>query len=484
MKLALWMAAASLAAGQTQGVVVDSVTGAPLPGAYVSVRSAAQTVTRTDAAGHFTIEGGPVQVARAGYVEAVNVRTDLSGGELIIPLTPAAVIAGKLVDRDGFPDSGARVDLMQYRILNGERRLYSAVLGQATQSNDLGEFRIGSLRPGRYYLRVSGGSAADWDRRYGTQYYGGTAEPKAENRIEVKAGEVHDKTDMILAIYEGVNVSGSIEGLPLPIGGGGSALLHLANAEYDSAHPFVYTLRPDGTFTIKHVTPGKYKLTSQSGAFGEAGSLRAAMPLEVGANDVTGLTLAVHTVKPVDIAGSLTLAGGGTPAPMTVALNGGRTVRSEADGSFVFKGVLPGHYQVQVYPDLSDRGSAWYPQSAILGERDVLRTGFDVDSEPVGTLRITVGPAARMDGKLVGAAGQPVVGVTVCLLSSQDESTAITHSDGTYRSMVRIPGAYRVYLVSDPGQLTDPDYLDAHQNDFPPVRLAAGENPPLVLVKK
>ena len=171
--------------------------------------------------------------------------------------------------------------------------------------------------------------------------------------------------------------------------------------------------------------------------------------------------------------------------------NGGVRSHSEADGAFVLKGLLPGHYQVQVVPDfpisgrLSDVASSASPYSAMLGEKDVLRSGIDVDTEPVGALRITLGPSVQTGGKVVDAAGgQPVAGVTVALMSNQEVGGSITHSDGSFAATVRVPGAYRVYLITDQNLLSDADYLEAHQNDFPPINLVAGENPPLMLVKK
>src|ERR1035441_3591003 len=150
--------------GQTvQGVVVDATTGAPLGGPHVAVYGAKPLVTRTDTGGLFRLErvNGLLQVTRPGYLEASNVRPP-AGQDLAIRLTPEAVISGKLEDEDGFPVEGAQVELMGYREINGERRLVGVRWGR---SNDLGEYRVGGVAAGRYYLRVSNGNARNWDNR-------------------------------------------------------------------------------------------------------------------------------------------------------------------------------------------------------------------------------------------------------------------------------------------------------------------------------
>ena len=135
----------AMPAGQTvQGAVVDANTGAPLAGAYVSVYGVQLLITRTNAGGLFRLEGanGPVQVSRAGYLAASNV-PPRQGKDLTIRLTSEAVISGKVEDEDGFPVAGAQLQLLQYREINGERRLASQV--RWGRSNDLGEYRIGEI---------------------------------------------------------------------------------------------------------------------------------------------------------------------------------------------------------------------------------------------------------------------------------------------------------------------------------------------------
>jgi hypothetical protein len=479
-------------AAQTEGVVVDAVTGAPLPGTYVSVYGFPPTVTRTDAAGHFTISGGgQLQVARAGYVDGINIAPK-TGQETTIRLTPAAVIAGKLEDQDGFPVVGAQVEALQYREMNGELHLQSAVFTPHGPSDDRGEFRIGGVPPGRYYLRVSNGSATNWDRRYPVQYYGGTVEPKDENWIELKTGEQRDKLRIRLIQYDGVSVTGRIEGIPGP-NSGQPVMVTLRSDDF--AGYFNGSIQNDGTFSISHIVPGQYELVAQN-SFGniQAGTLLAQLPVDVGATGLSGITLSLHTVQAVDVTGSLMVEGGGTLAPMVVMLRNAwganASAHTQPDGSFVVKGLLPGHYNIQAmvdYPlnatptETAGVGIATNPLKAMLNDQDVLRKGIDIDSEAVGPLQITLGKTIKLSGMVIDAAGQPVAGTMISLMSDGDIGGGTTDAKGEFQSYLRTPGTYRAYVVTDNDQQFDPDYLKAHEADFPPIKVVAGENPPLIL---
>jgi protocatechuate 3,4-dioxygenase beta subunit len=483
--------------GQTvQGLVVDATTGAPLGGAYVSVYGVKPLVTRTDAGGLFRLEGatGPVQVTRPGYLESSNA-AQRKGQDLSIRLTPEAVISGKLEDEDGFPVEGALVHLVQYREINGERRLSQVRWGR---SNDLGEYRIGGVAAGRYYLRVSNGNAMNWDGRYVSQFFGGTAQLSDEHMVEVKAGEHRDATDMRLLKFEGVTLSGRLEGYSRSTSRQQMPWIRLrSDAGLMDYSSFTTPVQPDGTFLIRHVTPGRYTLVAQTGnGSGQAGDLLAKLPVEVNGLDVRDLVLTLHVVQAVDVPGTIVVDGGGTPVRMSISLRGnmgpGVTARSEEDGSFVLKGLLPGHYGIQAVPDffLAARMSgvaAGKPPilllatSVRLGEEEVLQKGIEVDSQPLGAMKITLGKPATISGKIVDAAGQPVAGQMIYFLSPAGTAGTISDAEGAFQALPRVAGEYHVYALPDQSAAADPDYLKEHEKDFPVVRVVAGENPPIVL---
>ena len=413
----------AMPAGQTaQGAVVDANTGAPLAGAYVSVYGVKPLITRTNAGGLFRLEGatGGMQVSRVGYLTASNV-SPRQGQDLTIRLTPEAVISGKVEDEDGFPVVGAQLQLLQYREINGERRLVSQM--RWGRSNDLGEYRIGGVAAGRYYLRASGGNATNWDSRYVGQFFGDTAQLSDEHMLEVKAGEHRDATDIHLLKFEGVTLSGRLEGYSRSAPDQRMPSIRLRSDANLPDSFFFSSVQPDGTFLIRHVTPGRYTLEMQSGNGNlQAGDSLAKLPVEVGEMDLRDMVLTPHIVQAVDVPGTVVADGGGAPGRMLISLRrttgAGITARSEEDGSFVLKGLLPGHYDVQAIPDyfsaaaagVAVRQSPLQAMSARLGEKEILLKGFDVDSQPVGPLTITLGKPSTISGKIVDTAGQPVAG--------------------------------------------------------------------------
>jgi hypothetical protein len=467
----------------TEGIVVDAATGAPIAGASVSVSNVNPIVTRTDVAGHFRLESvGPVlQVARSGYVDALNVSSKF-GQDLTIRLAPAAAISGKVEDQDGFPVYDARVEALRYRLAYTELRLVPV---KSTKSNELGEYRLGGLPPGSYYLRISSSSSNNWDRRYVTQFLGGTLDPKNENRVEVKMGEQRTGIDIPMLRFEGVTVRCRVEGISSgsPNPNIRSPMVQLQNTAPGSFFNAFATVQKDGSFVIPHVPPGHYKLTADT-SFGNvrAGDLWAETALDVETADIGNLTLTLRQVQEVDVAGTVVVEGGGTPPPMQIWFRtnsgGAFTANSESkeDGSFVLKGLLPGHYDLQMIP----RTMEAFPTSARLGDREVLLKGFDIDSQPVGAMKITLSKPIAVTGTLVNAAGQPLAGQQIVWISDRGGTAAITDSQGQFKTFFRSPGDYHVYLVHDQEDASDPDYLAAHAADFPIVTIR-GANPPLVL---
>jgi hypothetical protein len=87
--------------------------------------------------------------------------------------------------------------------------------GPTARTDASGHFRrIDNLWAGRYYIRVYSSDANDWDPRYVPQYLGGTLQPDDSHMVEVKYGETLKNVDVRLARYEGVTVSGRLEGVP------------------------------------------------------------------------------------------------------------------------------------------------------------------------------------------------------------------------------------------------------------------------------
>ena len=154
-----------------KGRVVDGVTGNPVARARVRMMGGSAGPTApvlTDVNGGFAFSRLP----QGGYTLTVEKSTYLPGRypdvtrsmrsrmqplmvsngqvieDLAVPLFHGAAIAGRVLDAYGDP-----VDSAQVRVLRVPGAAVRRMAGQG-QTNDLGEFRIPRLQPGRYLLQV------------------------------------------------------------------------------------------------------------------------------------------------------------------------------------------------------------------------------------------------------------------------------------------------------------------------------------------
>src|ERR1017187_4470258 len=257
--LLLLVCPAALLAQFVDGIVYDAVSGAPLAGVSVSSNGANAALVRTDASGHFRIQLQPnylpmVTAAKAGYLQ-FNQRLKTAENARI-ELKPEAVITGKITDEDGFPAGGAQLQAMKYQVVNGRRVL--SWVGVSQIGEERGQYRMDNLPAGRYYIRVYSNDAFNWDRRYVSQYLGGTLKPDDSNIVEVKIGQTLKDLDIHLVRFEGVTVTGRVEGATGNARGMGNMVSLTTDQAMPGASPASVT--KDGTFTLRHVPPGTYTL--------------------------------------------------------------------------------------------------------------------------------------------------------------------------------------------------------------------------------
>ena len=496
MKTAILLicSAVAMQAQLLEGTVYDALTGAPLPGVVISTNAFSEGPTaRTDASGHFRMQVPPnhssqLVAEKAGYLEPVDTIPDWNLQTMRIELKPEAVITGKIQDEDGFPAGGSRVSAVHYRVLNGERTLFVYAAGE---TDEQGNYRIDNLAAGRYYIRVYSGDASNWDPRYLPQYLGGTLQPDDGHMVEVKYGETLRNVDIRLARYEGVTVSGRIEGVTANPRGSG----YVVTLTGETGNTY-QTYGAEPAFAMRHVPPGTYKLRYGQGN-PRPGDLFAQSKVEVGDRDLRDLIITPHVVQPVDVEGQVVVREGGSPEPWMVSLHkpfgSGVGAHTNEDGSFVVKGLLPEHYLVQLIADknaLQGKTAAQgYIASAMLGDLDVREKGFDLDGPPQKPLRITVGTQyANIGGSVVDSQGAPVAHTTVFFRSSPPVrlGSATTDDKGWFHATLTEAGDFHVYTSADQSMMAaqgEDEYLKAHQGDFPLIHVAFGDNPPLTLVR-
>jgi hypothetical protein len=408
-----------------------------------------------------------------------------------IELTPQAVIAGKVEDEEGFPIQ-ASVTLLQYQFVMGRRQLQP--VGAMTTTNDLGEFRLAGLVAGSYYLRVSRQNFwSAWDERYGDEYYPGVVTVAEATQLEAQAGKELSGIHMKLKRREGYRIAGRLV-LPADVKPSQSLALVLSIADGTSSLPRAYTqARPDmdWCFTFRHIPPGDYDLSLQpaTGTI-EPGMLHGQTKLTVAQGDLNGVALRCETAQGADIQGKVIFAGGATPRAMVVTLlrrGSPLTARTNDDGTFVVKDVMPGHYDPRI-ADVSEPAEGHRAQLMFcrFGGQPLMGRGFDVNGPTDGVLEINVAESnAELSLRALADTPEASSGAYIYVRGIRSQRFfTLPPSNEAVRRIFLLPGAYRVFAVHDRLNrplVDDVPFLEAHRKDIAVVNVQAGHNPTVEL---
>jgi protocatechuate 3,4-dioxygenase beta subunit len=144
--------------------IVRAVSGEPLRGARVVLTDAGESpagAVLTDQSGRFeapVVEGQTytLLVKKAGYApERVRVSAGPDGESLEIRLVKGAALTGRVINEVGDPVADVRVRARPRPESSASEALLPVVASSVT--DDLGEYRIGSLPAGRYEMTLAGG---------------------------------------------------------------------------------------------------------------------------------------------------------------------------------------------------------------------------------------------------------------------------------------------------------------------------------------
>jgi len=363
-----------------EGRTVHSLTGEPVrkarlflgralrPGSETSADSEPprSLAVASDAEGKFTFTDIPagryVLVAtRVGFLAERDSRLDggpvtyltCTAGEklpdIVVKLTPQGVLLGRVLDEDGDPTPGAEITVR--RLVKGLPQLVST--GSA-RSNDIGEYRIPNLRPGRYYMSVTGPDIPGPSQQaYATVYWPGSIDPAGALPIELGPGTERCGMDVRLIRRRVVSIVGKVEGVEER-----RALVYLFPKEVVSpAFPERErraSVHSGGRFELYGVPPGSYTLVAQVIDDERPGWARQA--LDVGESNLDKVTLTLW--PPLSVSGQFRLEGWAAhdlgevrielrPAPGEPHGFGGYAVIRH-DGAFQVSGLMADRFQVGV----------------------------------------------------------------------------------------------------------------------------------------
>ncbi len=486
------------------GIVVNWATGQPVAGASVAIAPTTQGTERdisrsvtTGADGRFAFAGlgrGKYSLMAAAhgfmlqgferhgmYATAIVAGPDLDSEHLVFRLQPDAAVEGIVTDENNDPVQNAMVRLFQQSTEDGRQKTIPTNQGQ---TDDQGQFRIGHLAPGTYYLAVSARpwyaqnnrmilrrksnnpdaearaaqEAAALDVTYPLTFYPDSPDSAGASPIVLHPAE-RVTTDVVMRAMPSLHLrirtsnSGSA-GSPGMVGFP-RVLQRIFDGYLDSVFNAPESSVEPGIVDIAGLAPGHYVIEMPSSKGGnDKGANREgyrevdlAGDLDVNANDSSGF---------VSVGGSVLFEGAQlVPKGLAMQLSNQETGENFASeirdkGQFEFEGMKPGRYTVA----LQGSGGYFLRKMSVTGAKLTGRT-LEIGSSSSVHIAATVGRGvAQVDGVALRG-GQPFSGAMIVLvprdavnnspLFRRDQSD----SDGTFTLPNVVPGQYTVLALAN-----------------------------------
>jgi hypothetical protein len=467
--------------------VVDSVTGAPIRRALVQMSGAQSQLALTDEAGKFRFEkltAGPraISAVKPGYADPAAaersaahnmVEIGADTATLVLKLEPESVITVQVTGEDGEAAEDLPVRVLGSRIRQGRR--YWDMQG-AGQTDELGKYRVGNLRPGKYYVSVGpsfrsvghiGEGVAARDIGYPRLFYPNVAELEGAAPVEVFPGKAL-RLELALTTVPVYRISGAV------VGGspGQPCFVQLADASSENVPIGARFNQATGVFRSGVIPAGFYTLRANCGGDGES-SVRGRLSLRVDSNQ-SNLMVPVAPVVSIPIIFRRNGVGedgnNRDPAGRVLLTQNHLGVmrrdvwsqlgENEGQRRVVLKGVEPGTYWADIR---SNRG--WYVESARCGSVDLMIDDLTVpEGGTTEAIEITLrDDGATLSGSVRGGSGETTATGAVLLVPGRAPRLAqVTQvMDGTFKIADLAPGSYRVLALdrTDDLEYTNPEAL-------------------------
>src|ERR1700746_395248 len=505
------------------GVVVDAVTGAPLPHAELSISlndDELKAIAGENGRFRFAaLEAGKylLSAQARGYLReafdqhgahstAIAVGPGLDSEHLLFRLHPQAVIHGRVTDEHGDPVRHAVVQLFANSNAQGTRANFAQT---QTQTDDLGEYRCAHLPAGKYYVVVQ---AQPWYAQIGLARRR-TPEPSASAffRQRPVGSDLNPLLDVVYPVtfYPDVLNDRSAGELNVTAGGQEEANIQLqpvpsvhviltnvpvdrnnpndpgvsANRKifgsFPVGFPMVYGLVSPGEFEIAGLPPGEVTFTIGAGRDQPEG------PRTFNVNVADSDTL------DASVAGPFAKVSGRVIAPAAAALVGhaqltlvaddsqNTSAELQKDGSFSLPSVERCTYKLFVS---SSRGAAPVQKISASGAR---LAGRKLAVEGTQEVQLTI-TLASGTGQITGAAQldeKPKAGVLVLLLPESGENLEDdfridqSDSDGTFALRDILPGRYLLMAIENGWDLgwSNPAFLKPFREHAEAIEIAPGD---------
>jgi hypothetical protein len=504
--------------GRLGGVIVDADTGVPLRAVRVTVASSSTGSTVltaiSDAAGRYEVTplaAGTYTVTASipAYVESTFGRRHQidAGGTIDVgpgqernrvdfQLSRESIVAGRVIGGDGRGLADLVVNVSRPHVLNGRRRLVSFGDGR---TDSKGEYRIGGLLPGDYYVSVSLFEGTDSRvAKYAPTFFPGSADVASAKRVRLGAGKVVGLPPVTPLPVPWTKLSGrlrSFDGKQLMRG---ALIMQPGDPDGLSFSPdAVSEMFPDGRFTFSFVVPGRYIVRAVGNSGKDDPDLFASWPVTVAGQSIPEETM---VLKPgSDVSGRVHFDAHGTQppedlapirihAPLLDATGFGieSETRLQRDRGFRLTSVDAGRmlFRVDGLP------APWSVAQVTQAGKDITDSPLDiVQGQALRDIQIVFTDVVTgLTGVVRNRAGVPLVNYMVVIFPVDralwrplSRYIGATHTDweGRYRLVSLPPGAYRVAAVADfeEEEIYDRDALDQISLRSVPAVLTVGTLP-------
>src|SRR5262245_9950639 len=492
-----------------RGRVFAADTGKPVPGAIVTlVDTRASNPNerqgrwiRTDADGRWeALDLGPgayiLSASKAGYLKIEygqkrpferGKSLDVAAGQVLdkvdLALPRGGAITGRVFDEFGDAAAGVVVRAHRQRYVNGRRELTPVVdffeglsNGGVDMTDDLGQFRIYGLSPGDYYVSGSFSPPGEAAKAIGYPpvYYPNTPSAAEARRIKIGLGEESQNINLTLVSARYAVVSGIVlNSLNAPA----SASVQLFSADPVIGAPVApVRAAANGTFTLRNVPPGEYRLNAYDVRPAAGAPESASVAVSITGEDVTALT--IGTAPDATASGRVVFEDGAPGnAPLFVrSMNmvagapfSSTSVGTNSDRTFELS-VLAGRqtFRTGALPE------GWFFKSVTHEGVDITDSGYDFKAgQRVSGLEIRLTRRATTLSGTVQSAGGDVVGdYTIVAFSTNADRwgyqtrfirSARPDQGGKFTIRALPPDEYFVVALEyvETGQEFDPEQLAA-----------------------
>ena len=470
---------------ELRGAVINSGTGEGISGALVEGYFPDRRVQFSGSDGSFVFEDIPrgrysIAARKPGFFNQAelgqwnagfkSMRTVPADAEVIVKLTPEAIIYGDVTNEDGAAVERITVKAERWQTEDGRSQL--EVAGN-TATDDQGNFRIAELRPGTYYLRfesVNRGGRRNYfelqrnnakEQGYGTEFYPGVADRASASAIAVRAGaQVH--VTQIMSKLRLFEISGIIHGA----GPESGVNLNLNNEEGDMAQSSVHFDAKTGEFQMPGIPPGMYVLSATAwsqrgnGVQSQRETSSALLPIHVH-SDISGLNLTLGPGISVRVVvhdershGETTINGNlvfvrmiSKEFPQITQAVSAPSPERLGRGPAKFSGLMPEVYSVEATTN------QWgYVAALQCGEVNLLRDDMIVGA---GTAPPPIEATLRDDGAqlnlTVAENGEPVAANVVVFSEEKPKASLLirTNETGQVSTGSVAPGTYEVIALEN-----------------------------------